>query len=150
MDVAALPESPGQHLAPPLPVHADRDQDSLTHDDTSLAHFLVARIENEIGIRLLQPSLARRAFSPASSVLLIWLIDEAENEWPTSSSIICLTFLVETPCAYISTKAFNNLGRGVAGILGFRHKTRSPVISGEDDQILGTAPLAFFKLSQWA
>jgi hypothetical protein len=41
----------------------------------------------------------------ASSRWLIALIAEAEKLWPHSSSVIALTFRVETPCTYISASA---------------------------------------------
>jgi hypothetical protein len=31
-------------------------------------------------------------------------IAEAEKAWPHSSSVMALTFLVDTPCTYISAK----------------------------------------------
>jgi hypothetical protein len=36
--------------------------------------------------------------------LLIAEMAEAEKEWPQSSSVIALTFRVETPSTYISAK----------------------------------------------
>ena len=36
------------------------------------------------------------------------LIEDAENEWPQSSSVIALTLRVETPCTYISAKVVTN------------------------------------------
>jgi hypothetical protein len=48
---------------------------------------------------------SQNAFSDPSNRLLIALIAEAEKAWPTSSSVTCFTFRVETPCTYISASA---------------------------------------------
>jgi hypothetical protein len=39
------------------------------------------------------------------SLALIALIADAEKLWPQSPSVIALTFLVDTPCTYISASA---------------------------------------------
>src|SRR5437763_12085537 len=41
----------------------------------------------------------------SSSRWFIALIEEAEKLWPHSSSVIAITFRVDTPCTYISASA---------------------------------------------
>jgi hypothetical protein len=59
-----------QDLAPPVPVDAHRDQHRLAHDDASLAHLLVAGIEDEIG-----KGLVKRAFGKSLQALVQPLVD---------------------------------------------------------------------------
>src|SRR5690554_6889527 len=52
--------------------------------------------------------VSRRAAKVANSLsshVLIWLIVGAEKLWPQCSSVIALTFPIETPCTYISPSA---------------------------------------------
>jgi len=71
-----------------------------TEAKSSLRSALVSRPDKaDIWVR------SQNAFSDASSRLLTALMAEAENACPTSSSVTCLTFRVETPCTYISASA---------------------------------------------
>ena len=45
-----------EDLAAAVPIDADRDQHRLAGDDTRLAHLLIARIEDQVGERLVQPA----------------------------------------------------------------------------------------------
>lgn len=47
-----------QHLAPALPVNADRDQHRVARNDAVLADALVAGVQDQIGERLLQLAFA--------------------------------------------------------------------------------------------
>ena len=91
-----------EDLPPPVTVDRHRDQHRLADDHPGLADFLVACVEDEVRERLFEPPLGKRAARPSSSVLLIWLIDEAEKLCPHSASVTAFTFCVETPCTYIS------------------------------------------------
>ena len=105
----ALPvgELDPQHAAPAILADRHRDQHRLAADDPGLAHPLVARVEDQIGIVLLEPPAGEMA-RLASSRLLIALMLEAEKLWPHSSSVIAFTFRVETPCTYISARVATN------------------------------------------
>jgi hypothetical protein len=50
-----------QHLPPPLGIHRHRDQHRLAHDHAALAHPFVARVQDQIRIRLAQPPLGNGA-----------------------------------------------------------------------------------------
>ena len=66
--------------------------------------FLVARVENE-GTVFRRRS--QNAFKPASSVSLIWLIDDAENECPINVFADLFDLRLETLCTYTSASAFS-------------------------------------------
>jgi hypothetical protein len=92
-------------LAAAVPIDTDRDQHRLAGDHASLAHPLVARVEDQI----------RKGFGATGELRQIviqpWfiaLIEEAEKLWPHSSSVMAFTFRVETPCTYISASAANS------------------------------------------
>lgn len=60
----------GEHLAPAVPVNANRNQHRLAHHDASLPDLLVAGVEDEIGERL-----GKRAAGKSLQALLEPLVD---------------------------------------------------------------------------
>ena len=95
----ALASSTANTLATAFPVDAQRDQSlRATADDPVLAHLLVARIQNQIRILLVQ--LPLRPTSANSAVeFLVDLADrcQALNSWPHNSSVMALTLRVADP-----------------------------------------------------
>src|SRR6202011_6340326 len=67
-----------QDLTPAILINRHRNQHCLADDDPGLAHLLVARVEDQIGVALGEPPLGK-ALSRSSSDLLIALIEEAEK-----------------------------------------------------------------------
>src|SRR5688572_25073825 len=100
----AVGELHPEHLALPLPVDANRQQHRLALDHAVLTHLLIARVQDQIRIRLGEPPLGKLG-QPFVEPLLIVLIVEAAKLWPHSSSVIAFTLRVDTPCTYISTSA---------------------------------------------
>jgi hypothetical protein len=89
---------------PAVPADADRQQHRLIADHPGLAHALIARIQDQVGIGLFEP--------PAGELgqLIVELdVDRADRRGreavPHSSSVIALTLRVDTPCTYISASA---------------------------------------------
>jgi hypothetical protein len=74
-----------EDAAAAFPVDPDGHKHGPAADDAVFADLLVAGVEDQVGVF---------AFEAL-----------ALNSWPQSSSLMALTFRVETPCTYISTRA---------------------------------------------
>jgi hypothetical protein len=79
----AVSELDRQDLAPAILVDRHPNKNGLAGDDPGFAYLFVARVEDQIGVALVDPPPGN-AFSPGSSPgdLLIALIDEAEKLCP--------------------------------------------------------------------
>ncbi len=81
-----------EHLAPSLPINADGYKHRSRADHGILSHFLIPRVDNQVGIfaieLLVEPTYRARA-----------------KTVPQSSSLIALTFLVDTPWTNIFVSA---------------------------------------------
>ena len=90
-----------EHLAPALPIDPDGHEHRSRADHSILPHFLIPRIDDQIGILAIEFAAGK-----ASQFLIELLVDPlialALKLCPQSSSLIALTFRVDTPWIYIS------------------------------------------------
>ncbi len=81
-----------------------RHQDNLAAVSAVFAHLLVARVQNQIGIRLFQPSPGKLLQSSSSVFTIRLTLDELKS-CPHNSSAMLFTLRVDTPGTYISSIA---------------------------------------------